>query len=249
MDPVFASGAPADGAGKPDVAVILPAAGQSLRMGDGARKPFLELAGEPILLRTVKRLAGAPGILEIILAVHPDDLDAVQGEWWERLAGAGAALAVAGGVSRAESVWNAMQVVPARAELIAVHDAVRPFVSPDILKALFSTARRRGAAVPVVPLVDTPKRVEGDSVVETPRRLGLMRVQTPQVFASDLLIEAYEYALSTGGLSDRITDDSQMVENLGREVAAVLGDEFNLKITTPKDLRLAEALLAAGLVE
>ena len=249
MDSATASGASADGAGKCDVAVILPAAGQSLRMGGGARKPFLELAGEPILLRTVRRLAKAPGVLEIVLAVHPDDLEAVQGEWWERLAEAGVTLAVAGGVSRAESVWNAIQVVSAKAELIAVHDAVRPFVSPDILKALFSTARRHGASVPVIPLVDTPKRIEGDSVVETPLRLGLMRVQTPQVFASNLLIEAYEYALNTGGLSDRITDDSQMVENLGREVAAVLGDEFNLKITTPKDLRLAETLLAAGLVE
>ena len=241
--------AAAEPAEKADIAVILPAAGQSLRMGMGTREPFLKIGGEPILLRTIKRLAAAPGVLEIILVVHPDDLDAVQGEWWERLAAAGATLAVAGGASRADSIWNAIQVVSARAEMIAVHDAVRPFVSLDILKALFSTARRHGAAIPVVPLTDTPKRIEGDKVMETPRRLGLMRVQTPQVFSSDLLIEAYEYALKTGGLSDNITDDSQMVENLGREVAAVYGDEYNIKITTSKDLGLADALLAAGLVE
>ena len=232
-----------------DIAVILPAAGQSVRMGAGMRKPFLELGGESILLRTIRRMAAAPGVFEIILAVHPDDLDAVQGEWWEKLSAAGATLAVAGGASRAESIWNAIQVVSARAEVMAVHDAVRPFVSLDIFKALISTARRCGAAVPVVPLVDTPKRIEGDRVIETPRRIGLMRVQTPQVFSSDLLIEAYEYALRTGGLSENITDDSQMVENLGREVAAVYGDEFNIKITTGNDLRMAEAFLAAGLVK
>lgn len=232
-----------------DVAVVIPAAGQSVRMDMGVRKPFLELDGEPILLRTMKRFSRLPGVLEIVLAVHPDDLEQVNGDWHERLAAAGMTLAVAGGASRAESVWNAIQVVSARAEYLAVHDAVRPFVSADVVKALFSTARRRGAAVPVVPMVDTPKRIEGDVVVESLRRVGLMRVQTPQVFSSDLLIEAYEYALRTGGLSDQITDDSQLVENLGHEVAAVYGDEYNLKITTKRDLTAAKALLAAGIVE
>ena len=231
-----------------DIAVIIPAAGQSLRMGTEVRKPFLEVGGEPIIMRTLRRIAEAPGVFEIILAVHPDDLGLVQGEWAARLAAVGVTLSVAGGGTRAETVWNAIQVVSARAQFIAVHDAVRPFVSLDTLKGIFATARKRNAAVPVVPMTDTPKRVEGDSIIETPRRLGLMRVQTPQVFQSDLLIEAYEYALDTGGLSDRITDASQLVENLGREVAEVYGDEFNFKITTPKDVKLAEALLQAGLV-
>jgi 2-C-methyl-D-erythritol 4-phosphate cytidylyltransferase len=232
-----------------DVSVIIPAAGASNRMGGDVRKPFLELNGEPIILRTCRRLASAPGVFEIVLAVHPDDLESVQGPWWNAFAAAGATLAVAGGGNRAESVWEALQVVSARAALVAVHDAVRPFVRLDTLKALFSTARRRGAAVPVAPLVDTPKRIEGDRVVETPRRLGLMRAQTPQVFKSDLLIEAYEYALSTGGLSETITDDSLLVEKMGAEVAAVFGDESNIKITSPRDLKLAAALLAAGLAE
>lgn len=232
-----------------DVSVIIPAAGESLRMGSNVRKPFLELAGEPILVRTIRRLAGAPGVFEVIVAVHPDDLAPVGEEWGERLAAAGMTLAVAGARSRAESIWNALQVVSARAKYVAVHDAVRPLVPLDVIKALFSTARKRGAAVPVVPMVDTPKRVEGDRILETPRRLGLMRVQTPQVFESDLLIEAYEYAIRTGGLSEYVTDDSQLVENLGREVAAVFGDELNIKITSPRDLRIVEALLRAGLVD
>lgn len=236
-------------AGSGDIAVIIPAAGQSVRMDLDVRKPYLPLNGEPIILRTIRKFARFPEVLEILLAVHPDDLETVRGEWWDRLRAAGCTLAVAGGATRAESVWNAIQTVSARAEYIAVHDAVRPFVADDVVKALFSTARRRGAAVPVVPLVDTPKRIEGDLVVETPRRLGLMRVQTPQVFESDLIIEAYEYALNTGGLSDRITDDSQLVETMGRPVVAVYGDEYNIKITTKRDLKLAEAFLAAGLVD
>ncbi len=231
-----------------DIAIVIPAAGQSLRMESPVRKPFLRIAGESILLRTLRKFSALDEVLEIILAVHPDDLDAVQGEMWQQLSQAGATLAVAGAETRAESVWNAIQVVSARAKFLAVHDAVRPFISIDTIKALFSTARRRKAAVPVTPMVDTPKRVEGDVIIETPRRIGLMRVQTPQVFDSDLLIEAYEYAIRTGGLSDSITDDSQLVENLGHPVAAVLSDELNLKITTKRDMELAEVLLAAGLV-
>ncbi|MCC8189813.1 MAG: 2-C-methyl-D-erythritol 4-phosphate cytidylyltransferase [Planctomycetes bacterium] len=232
---------------QPDVSVIIPAAGEGVRMGGDRRKPFLTLAGEPILFRTCRALRALPAVLEIIIAVHPDDLEEVQNARWDEARRAGVELAVAGGSCRAESVWNAMQVVSARAELIAVHDAVRPFVGGDLLAALVSTARKRGAAVPVVPMLDTPKRIEGDTVVETPRRTGLMRAQTPQVFQSDLLIEAYEYRGRTGGLDDSVTDDAQLVEAMGGEVAAVYGSEINVKITTPADLRLAEAILAAGL--
>lgn len=231
-----------------DVSVIIPAAGESLRMGSGVRKPFLRLGDEPILFRTCRKLREIADVMEIIIAVHPDDLEYVQDDLWEEARAVGIELAVAGGKSRAESVWNAMQVVSARAELIAVHDAVRPFFSLDVAKALISTARKRGAAVPVVPMVDTPKRIEGDVVVETPRRTGLMRVQTPQVFQSDLLIEAYEYRIQTGGLSEYVTDDAQLVEALGKEVAAVYGSEFNMKITSPDDLKIAEVMMAAGLV-
>lgn len=232
-----------------DIAVVVPAAGESLRMGNGVRKPLLELVGEAILFRTCRRMASLPGVFEVVVAAHPDDLALLETELAGACAEAGITLAVAGGRSRAESVWRGIEVVSARANLIAVHDAVRPFISRDVAAALFSTARKRGAAVPVVPLSDSPKRIDGDRIVESPRRAGMVRVQTPQVFESDLLIEAYEYALRTGGLSDAVTDDSQLVEALGHEVAAVFGDECNLKLTSPRDLRIAEAFLAAGLVE
>ncbi|MDR1521114.1 MAG: 2-C-methyl-D-erythritol 4-phosphate cytidylyltransferase [Planctomycetota bacterium] len=237
----------ADRAG--DVGMIIPAAGLGERMGGSLRKPFIELEGEPILFRTCRRLASVPGVFEIVVALHPDDLDFFRDRLWDRALASGVTLAVAGGACRAESVWNALQVMSARAELTAVHDAVRPFAAVDTVKALIALARRRGAAVPVSPMDDTIKRIEGDRVTETPRRLGLVRVQTPQVFRSDLLIEAYEYAIRTGGLSANITDDAQLVEALGAEVAALHGGAFNLKITSASDLRLARALLAAGLAQ
>ena len=231
------------------VSVILPAAGSGERMGGDVRKPFLSLGGEPILFRTCRRLREVADVLEIIVAVHPDDLTYMQNDRWEEARQAGIELVVAGGKCRAQSVWNALEVVSAKAELVAVHDAVRPFVPVDVIRALISTARKRGAAVPIVPLGDTPKRIEGDRIVETPRRTGMVRVQTPQVFQSDLLIEAYEYRMNTGGLNEGITDDAQLVEALGREVVAVFGSELNMKITSPADMRIAEAFMAAGLVE
>lgn len=232
-----------------DISVIIPAAGSSERMGGDVRKPFLELNGEPILFRTCRRLREIEEILEIIVVAHPDDVALLQNEHWDAAHAAGIELVVAGGANRAQSVWNGLEVVSAKAELVAVHDGVRPFVTTDVIRALISIARKRGAAVPVIPFSDTPKRVDGDKVVETLARRGLMRVQTPQIFQSDLLIEAFEYRMATGGLGDWITDDAQMVESMGHEVAAVLGNEFNLKITTPSDMKLAGALLAAGLVD
>ncbi len=231
-----------------DVSFIIPAAGNGERMGEGAHKPFLRLGGELLLFRICRKLKAIPSVLEIVVAAHPDDVPWLRDEGFEASREAGIDLVVAGGDCRAQSVWNALEVVSARAELVAVHDAVRPFVPVDTVNALISTARRRGAAVPVIPLSDTVKRIDGDLVIETPRRSGLMRVQTPQVFRSDLLIEAYEYRMRTGGLTEEITDDSQLVEALGGEVAAVYGSEFNVKITSPADMRMAEAFLAAGLV-
>lgn len=232
-----------------DVSIIIPAAGSSERMGSATRKPLLMLGGEPILFRTCRKLKRIPCVLEIIVAAHPDDVAHLQDEAFEQAREAGIDLVVAGGACRAQSVWNALEVVSAKAELVAVHDAVRPFVPVDTVNGLIDTARRRGAAIPVVPLQDTVKRIDGDTIIETPRRSGLMRVQTPQVFKSDLLIEAYEYRMQTGTLSEYITDDAQLVEALDQPVAAVLGHPRNMKITTPEDLELAELLLANGFAE
>lgn len=231
------------------VSVILAAAGEGSRMGGTVRKPLLALGGVPILLRTLRRLASIDLVQEILVAVHPEDVDAIRGSVWDAWMEAGATLLVAGGSSRAESVWNALQVTDPGADVVAVHDAVRPFVPVDLCRALFRMAHKRGAAVPVLPVQDTVKRIEGDAVIETPRRAGLVAVQTPQVVRRDLFINAYEYRFSTGGLGEAITDDASLVEAYGAQVSVLHGSPWNLKITRPDDLRLAEALLAAGLVE
>jgi len=230
------------------VSVIIAAAGESRRLGGDTRKPWLMLGGETIAHRACRKLRRDCSVSEIILAAHPDDLARIQGEWWDGLSAVGVTMAVAGGATRADSVWNALMVCDPRADLVAVHDAARPFLCSAVCAALYRTAARRGAAVPVLPLHDTIKRVEGDHVVETVRRHGLYRVQTPQVFHRDLLIEANEYVRRTGGYTAaEYTDDASLVEALGREVAAVLDVAWNIKITTADDLRLAEAILASGL--
>lgn len=232
----------------PNVSVIIPAAGEGSRMGGGIRKPWIELDGEPILYRTCRVMKSMPGVNEIILSLHPEDAPHAQEEWWDDLSAVGVTLVVEGGATRAESVWNAVQVMGATSELVAIHDAVRPFVSREVCSLLFKTAADRGAAIPIVPLADTIKRTEGDSVTETPSRVSLVRVQTPQVFQSDIYIDACEYALRTGGFPESLTDDAMLVENFGQEVAVVLSEEYTFKITTPRDLRIAEALLTAGVV-
>lgn len=231
----------------PKTTVIIPAAGDSTRMGGDTRKPWLQLAGRSILARTCERVKEMPGVAELILVLHREDVSRAQNECWEELQRVGVDLVVAGGATRTESVWNGVQVADAESDLVAIHDAVRPFVLREVCELLFRTAELRGAAVPIVPMSDTVKRTEGDLVTETVRRRGLVRVQTPQVFQRELFIQANEYALSTGGFSDAITDDASLVEAYGREVAVVLSHEANFKITTPRDLRLAEALIAAGM--
>lgn len=231
------------------VSVILAAAGEGTRMGGAVRKPLLALGGVPILLRTLRRLASIKLVREILVAVHPEDVEPIRAEVWDAWMEAGATLLVAGGASRAESVWNALQVTDPQADVVAVHDAVRPFVPVDLCRALFRLAHKRGAAIPVLPVQDTIKRIEGDTVTETPQRAGLVGVQTPQVVRRDLFVNAYEYRFSTGGLGEAITDDASLVEAYGEPVSVLHGSPWNLKITRPDDLRLAEAMLAAGLVE
>lgn len=228
------------------LSAIIVAAGESGRFGGAERKPFALLAGEPLLVHACRACRQLPECGEIIVVLREDDRDRVlDGPLFDALDAAGMTMAVTGGDCRAASVWAGLEVMSAMSDLVAVHDAARPFLSADVAKVLVEMARKRGAAVPAIPMADTVKRVEGDVIVETPRRLGLVRVQTPQVFKSDLLIDAFEYAIGTGGLSGAITDDAALVEAFGQPVATVYGDEAAIKITTRRDLALLEAWLAA----
>ncbi|MFW6161671.1 MAG: 2-C-methyl-D-erythritol 4-phosphate cytidylyltransferase [Planctomycetota bacterium] len=228
------------------VALIIPAAGLGARMG-GRRKTFLHLAGKPILFHTLDRFRPfARRILQTVVVLCPDDVDAARQRWGATLESAyGVTDLVPGGARRQDSVRAGLARVRPDCELVAIQDAVRPFVPPSAIAASFEAAERIGAAVVAAPMKPTVKRVTEGRVVETIDRSDLWGAQTPQVFRRPLILDAYQ-AAERDGLT--VTDDAQVVEHLGYPVAAVPGSELNLKITTPDDLALAEALLAHHLL-
>jgi 2-C-methyl-D-erythritol 4-phosphate cytidylyltransferase len=227
-----------------DVAVLVPAAGQGLRLGAGKPKALHELAGKPLLWHCWRNLAGAPSVAVIIVAAPPDAVDLVQGLLHEQsTAESGPAVTVvAGGATRRESVAAALVAVPADFDIILVHDAARALAPPDLVEAVASAVRQgKDAVIPSLPVVDTIKEVSGEGqVVATVEREALRAVQTPQGFRREVLVKAHRLA------PGEHTDDAGMVERLGVPVHTVAGHPRALKITTPWDLVVAETILRAG---
>jgi len=207
----------------------------------GGRKTLLQLAGKPLLLHTLDRfLPFRERICQTIIVAHPGDLRAI-----EEILGESAALAVVpGGARRQDSVWAGLARLVPEAELVAIHDAVRPFVAPEAIAAALAAAEETGAAIVAAPMKPTVKRVADGRIVATLDRRDLWCAQTPQVFRRQLIFEAFQAATR-----DRFeaTDDAQLVERLGRPVAIVPGSDLNIKLTTPEDLAVAEAILARHL--
>ena len=230
-------------AGAHDGAVaVLPAGGMGLRMGSRRPKQYLSLGGVPLLVHTLRALLGCDGMDGAVLAV-PRDRIADTRRVLDRHRIAGVLDVVAGGAVRQESVWRGLQAVPAGARWIVVHDAVRPFIEAHLVERVLAAARRRGAAICGLPVRETVKRVNGETVQATVDREGLWLVQTPQAFSRDLLWEAHEKARRDGFTG---TDDAALVERLGAPVAMVPGLPQNMKITTPEDLRIARRWLTRG---
>ncbi|MBI1950485.1 MAG: 2-C-methyl-D-erythritol 4-phosphate cytidylyltransferase [Acidobacteria bacterium] len=220
------------------VAAILVAAGRGVRMGACRPKAFLRLGGRTILERALGAFTSHPGIGRIVVAVaDPTDASDLLGP------GAARALLVRGGEERQDSVRLALEAIgPAEADVILVHDAARPLVSRALIDSVIAAAAEHGAAVPVVPAADTVKRLGTDGSIEaTLPRETLRLAQTPQGFRSAVLREAHARAARDGFTG---TDDAALVERSGGRVAVVPGSEGNIKITTPGDLVLAEALLS-----
>jgi len=213
----------------------------------GQRKPFLELGSKPLLFHTLDRfLAFREQVHQTILILHPEDIQNVRRHWEPTLRETYQVTdIIAGGVRRQDSVRAGLARVSPEAQLVAIHDGVRPFVQPKTIAAAFEAAEATGAAIVASPMKPTVKRVADRRIVATIDRRDLWCAQTPQVFRRQLILDAYDAAER-----DRldVTDDAQLVEHLGHPVAIVPGSEFNLKITTPEDLALARAILAAGLV-
>jgi 2-C-methyl-D-erythritol 4-phosphate cytidylyltransferase len=230
------------------VTVILPAAGLGTRMGRAvpekagtSRKQFMLLEGSPILLHTIRKFASSLAVTEIVVALRAEDMDWVRELLRVENFGKPVRL-VEGGDSRQASVENALATLGSGTELVAVHDAVRPFIEHSVLEKVFAEAEETGAAIVGIVPVDTVKQVHRNKIRQTIPRERLILAQTPQVFRFDLLKTAFARAREDGFAG---TDESSLVERLDQvEVSVVPGSDRNLKITKPSDMDLARLFLA-----
>lgn len=220
---------------KPCGAVIV-AAGTASRMG-GIDKIMASLKGEPLIRRTVRNFQECDAISEIVIVTREDLIRPITDACRDLPK---VTAVVAGGNSRQESVHLGLNALSDQVKLAAVHDGARPLVTWQLIDRVVRAANTYGAAAPAIPVKDTVKVVRGGVVERTPDRSALRAVQTPQVFDFDLLRGALKKAEADGA---QVTDDCSAVERMGMSVKIVEGDERNLKVTTPLDLKIAELLL------
>jgi 2-C-methyl-D-erythritol 4-phosphate cytidylyltransferase len=228
------------------VAAIIAAAGLGRRMRHDTPKTYLHLAGKPILIHTLEVFERVPEVHEVVVVVHPEDLEFCQEKVIDPYPLKKVLRLVPGGKERQDSVYHALKVLWRESEtldVVLVHDGVRPLVEPARVGQVVAAARRHGGAILGVPCQDTLKRVNASGeVVATVDRQELWQVQTPQAFRAALLWRAFQEAMDRGFYA---TDEAALVEALGETVVVVPGTSLNLKITTPDDLQIAESILAA----
>ena len=215
---------------------VIVAAGTASRMG-GIDKVMAPLDGEPMIVRTVRTFQNCDAVKEIVIVTREDlipQITSMCGKFPKVMA------VVVGGKDRAESVKNGLGMLSKKVELAAVQDGARPLITEAVIDRTIRAAHTYGAAAPAIPVKDTIKVVEGGIVSTTPDRNTLKAIQTPQVFDIDLLKGALKKAFQDGAA---ITDDCSAVERIGFKVRIVEGDERNIKVTTPMDLKIAEMLL------
>ena len=223
---------------EPRCAAVVAAAGSSTRMGQD--KLLLPLDGQPVVLHTLRALDLCPMITEIVVVTR-EDLVVPIGQLCRDSGLEKVRKVLVGGETRSRSVLAGLGELSPDAELVAIHDGARPLVSQAVLEEAIRRAAQCGAAAPAVPVKDTVKRARDGVVQATLDRSELWAVQTPQVFQADLIKAALARALEDGA---ELTDDCAAVERLGVGVSLTAGDYCNLKLTTPEDLAVAEALLA-----
>ncbi len=239
------------------VIVIIPAAGLGTRMAPvpsdakakkaHPSKQFTELGGTPILIHTLRRFAAVDAVSEIWIALRENEIEGfrkrLQDEAKDVLAKK--IELVTGGEHRQQSVEHALNAITASADdIVLVHDAVRPFVTPEIIREVIEAAKKYGAAIAGLPAVDTVKQVErtseGAIIKATIPRQGIVLAQTPQGFRYDVIKKAFDEAAADGFMG---TDEASLAERSGHEVAVVMGSPKNIKITAPADMELAEFYL------
>lgn len=208
-------------------------------MGGDVPKQFMLLGGEPVIMRTIRRFVEAMPGLGIVLVLHPDYVD-----MWHRLCEEHgfdiSVRIVRGGEERFHSVKNGLDVISSSAgdDIVAVHDAVRPLVSVEVIRRTFAEAVEHGAVVPALPSVESVRLVDAGGRSMAVSRNSVMLVQTPQVFSLSLLRKAYAQPYR-----DTFTDDASVVEALGHPIHIVPGNRENIKLTTPLDMQMAEMLV------
>ncbi len=222
------------------VAAIICAAGNSLRFGGQRKKPFVEVAGRAAFLRSVELFADREDTVQILVAISPEDEELFNIKWGANISFFGAQVCF-GGKQRLETVQNALDKIRDDIDLVAIHDAARCCVTADLIDKTIAAADQSGAAVPVCPVIPTLKQVSGNRVEKTIPRSGLFEAQTPQVIKTKLLKKSIQNL--TPQQAQTISDDVQLVETLGLPVTVVESDPYNFKITYPRDVVLAEAIL------
>src|SRR6266446_695486 len=227
------------------VSVILPAAGLGTRMrrekAGTSRKQFMLLEGAPILIHTIRKFLRCPSVTEIVVALRPEDLDWARGLVHQEHPSKPVRF-VEGGESRQQSVENALASLALDTDLVAVHDAVRPFIDSELVEKVIAEAAHTGAAIVGIVPVDTVKRVHKNKIRATLPREHLVLAQTPQVFRFDLIRRAFETARQDNFFG---TDEASLIERLEQvEVSVVQGSDRNLKITKPTDMELARLFLS-----
>ncbi len=222
------------------VSAVIVAAGSSRRMGFD--KLFAELRGKPVVAHSIDAFERTREITEIILVTREDQREAMgdlvaAGKWKKvkRIIG--------GGSERHFSVWNGLQSVSAGANYVAIHDGARPLTTPAVIRGCLELARKSGAACVAAPVPDTVKRASEDGmVVESVERAGLWAMQTPQIFSTPVILQAYAAVVAAGEV---VTDEVSAVQRMGVNIALLRNDEWNFKVTIPQDLDLAEHVLAS----
>jgi 2-C-methyl-D-erythritol 4-phosphate cytidylyltransferase len=223
-----------------NIAVIICAAGASSRFGGKRKKPFVDVGGRAVFLRSVEIFAERDDVKQILLGICPEDEEIVKVKWGANLSFFNVKTFF-GGQERFETVKKGLELIKDDVDIIAVHDAVRCCLTGKWVDECFEQAAKTGAAILACPVSATIKDAKDNSIIKTVDRTDLWEAQTPQVFKKDLLIKAYENLKNLD--KETISDDAQLLEAFGHEVSIVETDASNIKITKKNDLAIAEAII------
>jgi 2-C-methyl-D-erythritol 4-phosphate cytidylyltransferase len=220
------------------ITAIIVAAGSSRRMGFD--KLFAPLAGKPVIAHSIAAFEQCKQVDEIVIVCREERIKSIE-KLVKQEKFTKVTAVVAGGAERHFSVWNGLQAVDSKASYVAIHDGARPLVTPTLIKRCVELAQQKGACSCSAPIPDTVKRASTDQeVTDSVERSGLWAMQTPQVFNSGLILQAYASLMAK---NEQVTDEVSAVQKMGKKIALLRNDDWNLKITFPRDLEMAEHIL------